>query len=66
MLQDGFCYINNKCIPDGSTDEDNNCNICNANRMKYEWSFNPGKAGVIFLLSFLIIIYILSDALTYQ
>nr|XP_022310403.1 uncharacterized protein LOC111115834 isoform X2 [Crassostrea virginica] len=46
LFKDGFCYINNKCIPDGSTDEDNNCNICNANRMKYEWSFNPGHCFI--------------------
>nr|XP_022312815.1 uncharacterized protein LOC111117870 isoform X2 [Crassostrea virginica] len=41
LFKDGFCYINNKCILDGSTDEKNKCNICNTNKMKYEWSFNP-------------------------
>nr|XP_034320141.1 uncharacterized protein LOC117687527 isoform X50 [Crassostrea gigas] len=42
VFKDGYCFINNSCVADGSTNTHNKCDICNTSRSTHEWSYNEG------------------------
>ncbi len=44
LLYPGWCLIDNTCIFDGNTNNENRCQICNAAIAQFNWSANDGQA----------------------
>ena len=51
FFKEGYCYINNKCIPEGATNDENTCDLCNTKTAEHKWTFNPGT--LYFLTTYL-------------
>uniref|UniRef100_A0A8W8NV44 VWFD domain-containing protein n=1 Tax=Magallana gigas TaxID=29159 RepID=A0A8W8NV44_MAGGI len=46
IFKNGYCFINNSCVGDGSTNTINKCDICNTSKSKYDWSYNEGHCYI--------------------
>lgn len=44
-LKDGFCFINGRCIADGTQDGSNICNICKYKSNAFNWSRQTNNSG---------------------